>query len=791
MVQGTCSGAGKSLLVAGFARILSDEGVKVSPFKSQNMALNSFITEEGAEIGRAQALQAEAARIKPESDMNPILLKALGDKGCQVIINGKMHSNMSAKEYYAFRSEAWKHVVEAYERLKSWFDMILIEGVGSPAEINLKDEEIVNMRVAKHTGSPVLLAGGIERDGVFASFYGTVGLLGDDARYIKGFIVNKFRGDRDILTPGLDLIRQKTDLSLHDFRPRYRADGLKIAVVRVDYIANFTDFSPLMHEPDAEMVFTANKSDIENADIVILPGSKNSARDMMSLSRKGLDDSIRRAARKGVPVIGICGGYQMLGKRILDPMRMESGETEVKGIGLLDVETELKDKKITSQTEAETSILGRRMRLRGYEIHMGITTGDSGIFNFSRLATGETATDGSMKGNVWGTYLHGIFDNDDYGFGLHPRRFGRFRKPALEGRMNHGGNVYAVARKVGIGEDMIIDFSASINPLGMPESSIAEVLKLKGSLGNYPDPSSGAFINALSSRLAIRPECLLAGNGTTYLIYLIPRALKPHKVLIPAPPFSEYERASLAAGAKISFLRLRKKNGLRIHPEEFIRAMRGNDLAFLCNPNNPTGDVLKQEAVLEIAEAARESMCVLVIDEAFMDFVPGESMLGKSDNPYLIILRSMTKFYAMAGLRLGYGCFPAWVAKRVGKYKEPWSVNILAERVGAAALTDDDYRRKTLALMEKEKRHLEAQFGRLALNYYPSMVNFYMIETCKARDVVTSLLKMRILARDCSDFKGLGSGFIRIAVKSRKDNAMPVKGLADVLDEKVWSRCRS
>ncbi len=357
--------------------------------------------------------------------------------------------------------------------------------------------------------------------------------------------------------------------------------------------------------------------------------------------------------------------------------------------------------------------------------------------------------------------------------------------------MNHGGNVYAVARQLGISEDMVIDFSASINPLGMPGSARSEVLKLTGSLGNYPDPSSGAFIEALSSRFAIRPECLIAGNGSTELIYLIPRALKPHKVLIIAPAFSEYERASLAAGAKISFLRLRKKNGYKILPEEFVPAMKGNDLAFLCNPNNPTGDVLKQEAVMEIADCAKKSRCVLVIDEAFIDFVPEESVIGEAKNPYFVVLRSMTKFYAMAGLRLGFGYFPEWIAKKVREHKEPWSVNTLAERAGAVALADDGFRRETLALMEKEKRYLEAQLGWLGLNYYPSRVNFYMIETCKARDVVSGLLKMRLAVRDCSDFKGLGSGFIRIAVKSRKDNSMLVKGLSDVLNEKVRSRCRS
>ncbi len=434
MVQGTCSGAGKSLLVAGLARVFADRGVRVAPFKSQNMALNSFVTVEGAEIGRAQALQAQAARLAPHSDMNPVLLKATGEKGCQVILNGTVHSNMTAREYYAFKDEAWRHVEAAYDRLSRKHDLILIEGAGSPAEINLMKEEIVNMRVARYTGSPVVLVGDIERGGVFASFCGTVALVGDDARLIKGFVINKFRGDIDILAPGVEMMREKTGiptlgvlpyvgdmgleeedgLSLGDIEPNVGADRLRVVVVRLNYISNWTDFDALRCEPDVELIFSANRSEIENADLLIVPGTKNTTKDLLSLRSSGLEGSIRAASEKGIPVIGVCGGYQMLGRKIYDPLGVESDNREIDGIGLLDVETEFIGTKVTSQGEARASLYGYDGVIRGYEIHMGVTTGDTGLFRIKRLAGGTDVEDGSIRGNVWGTYLHGVFDTDGF-----------------------------------------------------------------------------------------------------------------------------------------------------------------------------------------------------------------------------------------------------------------------------------------------------------------------------------------------------------------------------------------
>lgn len=455
MVQGTGSGAGKSLFAAALCRIFRDKGLNVAPFKAQNMALNSAITSDGGEMGRAQVLQAEAARVEPTTDMNPILLKASGEMGSQVIIHGKVHASMRAQEYYAFRKTAWKAVTESFDRLSRKHELIILEGAGSPAEINLMDVDIVNMAAAKYAHAPVLLVGDIDKGGVFASLYGTVKLLGRQSSLIKGFVINKFRGDKEILKPGLDMIHKKTGKPVVGVLPyifdiglpeedglglRHRPEagnrdsgitGIKIVVVRLKYMSNFTDFDPFACEPDVELLYSTNPSDIENADLVIIPGSKNTVQDLMLLKKRGLDAHIKNAYARGVQIIGMCGGYQMLGKKILDPHHVESTDESVEGLGLLNVETTFASGKITCQLEAELvnnpwlvaagnkgpspksmPDVGNGL-LRGYEIHMGQCSGDIGLFKLKRFNSGSGyLLDGSINNNCWGTYIHGIFDND-------------------------------------------------------------------------------------------------------------------------------------------------------------------------------------------------------------------------------------------------------------------------------------------------------------------------------------------------------------------------------------------
>ncbi len=436
---------------------IQEHGHKGRALQGAEYGAHSFITKEGGEIGRAQAFQAEAAGIDPCNDINPVLLKAKSESGCQVILDGKVYANMRADEYYEIKEKAWKYVTDAYDRLAEEYDLIIIEGAGSPAEINLREEEIVNMKVARYADAPVILVGDIDKGGVFAAFYGTVGLLQDsvngseeeksDADYIKAFVVNKFRGDVNILRPGLRQIEDKTgkpvigvlhyqgDLGLDEedaipverWKSRHKGDyhkPVKIVVLGLRYISNFTDFDPFMYEPDVELKYSLDEMDIKSADLIIVPGSKNTVTDLLFLRENGIDKIVRAAAENGTAVAGICGGYQMLGQKILDPHSVESSHAEVEGMGLLDIETTLDKTKTTCQITAnlvsqkwfgavQSTSTCRWNQLKGYEIHMGHTTGDVGLFNIKRLnGSNDYVPDGSVKGNVWGTYIHGIFDND-------------------------------------------------------------------------------------------------------------------------------------------------------------------------------------------------------------------------------------------------------------------------------------------------------------------------------------------------------------------------------------------
>ncbi|NOX20193.1 MAG: cobyric acid synthase [Nitrospirae bacterium] len=438
MFQGTGSGVGKSFIVAALCKILKDMGYRVAPFKAQNMALNSYVTKDGGEIGRAQALQAEAAGLEPSVYMNPVLLKAEGEKGAQVILLGRVHSTMTAKNYYEFKDRAWQAVVEGWKKISSQYDVVVIEGAGSPAEINLMDKEIVNMAVARLTDAPVVLIGDIDRGGVFASLYGTVKLLGEDARFIKGFVINKFRGDIDILKPGNELIEQKTGIPVLGVLPYLKETGLpeedglslsneriyginrsvKITVLRIPFISNFTDFDPFIAEPEVSLFYSLRSEDILSSDMVIVPGSKNTMKDLRFLKQQGIDETLRKAVKKGIPVVGICGGYQMLGQVIRDPELIEGTEKETRGIGLLETETVFERPKVTCQLKArmlEDGPFFSRVdeELSGYEIHMGRSEiKGHGLFSIKRIPHGQELMDGTTNGLCWGTYIHGIFDND-------------------------------------------------------------------------------------------------------------------------------------------------------------------------------------------------------------------------------------------------------------------------------------------------------------------------------------------------------------------------------------------
>ena len=430
MIQGTMSNAGKSLLVAGLCRIFKQDGYRVAPFKSQNMALNSYITEEGLEMGRAQVMQAEAAGIRPQVCMNPILLKPTNDTGSQVIVNGEVLENMKARDYFAYKKKLIPDILKAYHTLEQQADIIVIEGAGSPAEINLKENDIVNMGLAELLDAPVLLVGDIDRGGVFAQLIGTLVLLEEKERErIKGLIINKFRGDVGILRPGLAMLEEKTHLPVFGVVPYLKVDiededslsdrlqvknavkPLDAAIVRLPHISNFTDFMPLEQHPLLGVRYVQTTRELGAPDCVILPGTKNTVDDLLWLRQCGLEAAISKLAQRGTPVLGVCGGYQMLGQTLADPEGTESGRPQtLRGLGLLPTQTTFAAEKRRTQSQATvTAEPFAGAHLTGYEIHTGRTTVQGAPF--CTLADGTP--EGCVQGQVFGTYLHGLFDSGE------------------------------------------------------------------------------------------------------------------------------------------------------------------------------------------------------------------------------------------------------------------------------------------------------------------------------------------------------------------------------------------
>jgi threonine-phosphate decarboxylase len=353
--------------------------------------------------------------------------------------------------------------------------------------------------------------------------------------------------------------------------------------------------------------------------------------------------------------------------------------------------------------------------------------------------------------------------------------------------IEHGGNIYKVAQELGLPESRIIDFSASLNPLGISKKVKMRLQEELDNIHNYPDPDVTELRKRLSEYHGINLETILCGNGSTELIYLIPRVLKPRRVLIPSPTFLEYERAVNSLNlnriepkqtSTIVNLSLKEADNFRIDPDAFINAMQGCDMAFLCNPNNPTGRLLKKKLVLKIAEAAKELRCLLIVDEAFIDFCPGESVIRYvQDNPYLVVLRSMTKFYALSGLRVGYGVFPEHLIGKLKALKEPWTVNILAQKAAIEALQDSEYVERTMKLIKAEKSFLENSLKQLGIEFLPSDANFYLMRIDNAEEISMALKGRGMMVRRCSNFR-LGDSYIRIAVKLHRENELLIEELA-------------
>jgi adenosylcobyric acid synthase len=430
LVAGTHSDAGKSVVVAGICRWLAREGIEVAPFKAQNMALNSFVTRGGAEIGRAQAAQAQAATVEPEAAMNPVLLKPSAHD-TQVIVRGRPWATASARSYQGMKRDLLPVVLESLEDLKARFDVVVCEGAGSPAEINLRPYDLANMGLARAAGMPVVLVGDIDRGGLFASLYGTLALLSAaDQALICGFLVNKFRGDMAVLAPGLEEFARlasrpflgtlpyveelgldgEDSLALDargEAKPPLGRDVLRVAVARLGRISNFTDFDALAHEPGVFVSFTTSPAEVLSADLAVIPGTKATVSDLSGLRSRGLDRAFAERARRGLPTLGICGGYQMLGERIVDAI--ESGEGEAPGLGLLPVETFFEEEKLLARPDGRAPLFGDA-EVAGYEIRHGRVYRHGG----DPLFVGVGIDEGCRSGAVFGTSWHGIMESDAF-----------------------------------------------------------------------------------------------------------------------------------------------------------------------------------------------------------------------------------------------------------------------------------------------------------------------------------------------------------------------------------------
>lgn len=439
MVVGTTSHAGKSLVTTALCRILSRRGWRVAPFKGQNMALNAYVTNAGAEIGYAQAVQAWAAKVSPLAEMNPILLKPQGDMSSQVVLRGRAVGRISSKEYYErFFDTGWQAIQESLSRLEQEFDFLVCEGAGSPAEINLKHRDLTNMRVAKHLNAPTVLVADIDRGGVFAHIVGTLELLAPDERsLIKGIVINKFRGQRELLQPGIDWLEERTgipvigvlpmldqvfpaedSLSLLDRSPGNSASAeLTIAVIRLPHISNFTDFDPLESEPSVRLRYVSPKEDLGYPDAIILPGTKTTIADTLALQKTGMAEALQNYVAAGGTLLGICGGFQMMGEYLADPEGIEGQDGRYKGLQLVPIRTVITTRKIARQRDTSSQYPQMGLPISGYELHQGRTQlvsldGDeSGTPKFDFLFEDKSLGIVDTRQALWGTYLHGLFDN--------------------------------------------------------------------------------------------------------------------------------------------------------------------------------------------------------------------------------------------------------------------------------------------------------------------------------------------------------------------------------------------
>jgi adenosylcobyric acid synthase len=853
LVAGTSSDAGKSVVVAGICRWLARRGVRVAPFKAQNMSLNSAVTPEGEEIGRAQAAQAQAAGAAPEAAMNPVLLKPAGERSSQVVVMGRPLTDADAKTYQGLRRDLLPAVLGALGSLRARFDVVVCEGAGSLAEINLREGDLANMGLARAAGLPVVVVADVDRGGAFAGLFGSLALLDrEDQGLVAGFLLDKFRGDRGILAPALERLAALTGRPFLGVLPWVRGlrvdaedsvsldappdqappplgeDTLTVAVVRLPRISNFTDLDPLAAEPGVVVRFTDSPADILRADLVVVPGTKATVEDLAWVRGRGLDEALRARVARGVPLIGLCGGYQMLGRRIRDEVESTAGE--VAGLGLLPVETVFaRDKLLGNPTGAAPAWGGASVA--GYEIRHGRARRVGGEPLF---ATGD-GDEGCRVGTVVGTSWHGVFESDDFrraflgwiaevrGLRFVPgrRSFAEVREArldllgdlverhvdteALAGLIEDGapsGLPFVAAemrREEGIragaapevmasrdvpvglrlhGDRMVppgsLDFAVNVVAAGPPEWLRYELAAALDHVSSYPDESEA--VRALAERHGRPPDEVLPTNGASEAFWLLAAALRPERAVVIHPGFTEPEAALRAFGRPV-------ERAYR-DPEDFTLDSRvvpdDADLVAVGNPNNPTG-TLDRAAVLEsLSRPGR----VLVVDEAFMQFSLGEpeSLAGRSDLPGAVVVRSLTKLWSLPGIRAGYLLGPPDLVDALRAVRQPWPVSTLARAALVACARDEATPRKVAEEVREARETLTAGLAELpGVQVWPSEANFLLIRLPDGPGVRATLLSRGIAVRPAETFPGLTPDHLRVAVRTPEENGVLLAALREEL----------
>jgi adenosylcobyric acid synthase len=848
LVAGTSSDAGKSVVVGGICRFLSRSGVRVAPFKAQNMSLNSVVTRDGAEIGRAQVSQAAAARVEPEAAMNPVLLKPGGETSSQVVVMGRPLVNAEAGSYQALRGELAPVIAQALDSLRSRFDVVVCEGAGSLAEFNLRRGDLANMGLARAAGLPVVVVSDIDRGGALASLFGSVAVLDpDDQALVGAFLLNKFRGDKALLDPGIDRLANLTGrpilgvlpwsrglwLDAEDsvalagprdpLLPVLRGDTLSVAVVRLPRISNFTDVDALSTEPGVAVSFTDSPADVLRADLVVLPGTKATVEDLAWLRARGLAEAVRERAARGLPVLGICGGYQMLGKRIADVV--ESGAGEVDGLDLLPVETEFAANKVLSNRVGTAPLFGG-VSVSGYEIRHGRIT----RFGGGPVIDTPEGEEGCSVQGVVGISWHAALESDAYRRALlrwvseatgrdwvpGSHSFAQLREEHLDRLGDLVAHHVDVDALVGLleegappdlpvletrrwqqetesdddvekqasldlrvhGDRMVhpgqVDFAVNVVPGGPPAWLRLELSSALTQASTYPDEADA--LQALAERHRRPPSQVLPTNGAADALWLVASALRPRRAAVVHPSFTEPEAALRSLGLSVSRV-FRDERDFSLDP---LVVPDDAGLVFVCNPNNPTGTLDAADTLAQLFRPGR----LVVVDEAFMDFCPGEreSLASRSDLEGVVVVRSVTKLWSLPGIRAGYLLGPEDVVARLRAARQPWPVNVLALAALAACARRRDAAEVVARKVAQARDDLVAGLRELpAIQVWPSVANFVLIQVPDGSAVYRQLVAKGIAVRRAETFPGLSQDHLRVAVRTPEDNGGLLAALREFL----------